>query len=75
MTGLKTGLAVSWAVVVAAELLGAQKGLGYMIEDAATFYRIAAVYVGVILIGGIGLAMTATLSWIEHRLIHWAGKA
>jgi NitT/TauT family transport system permease protein len=75
MTGLKTGLAVSWAVVVAAELLGAQKGLGYMIEDAATFYRIAAVYVGVILIGGIGLAMTAALNWIEHRLIHWAGKA
>lgn len=75
MTGLKTGLAVSWAVVVAAELLGAQKGLGYMIEDAATFYRISAVYVGVILIGGIGLAMTTTLNWIEHRLIHWAGKA
>lgn len=75
MTGLKTGLAVSWAVVVAAELLGAQKGLGYMIEDAATFYRIASVYVGVILIGGIGLTMTATLNWIEHRLIHWAGKA
>lgn len=75
MTGLKTGLAVSWAVVVAAELLGAQQGLGYMIEDAATFYRIAAVYVGVILIGCIGLAMTAALNWIEHRLIHWAGKA
>lgn len=75
MTGLKTGLAVSWAVVVAAELLGAQKGLGYMIEDAATFYRIAAVYVGVILIGGIGLAMTAAVNWVEHRLIHWAGKA
>jgi NitT/TauT family transport system permease protein len=74
MTGLKTGLAVSWAVVVAAELLGAQKGLGYMIEDAATFYKIAAVYVGVILIGGIGLAMTAALNWVEHRLIHWAGK-
>lgn len=74
MTGLKTGLAVSWAVVVAAELLGAQKGLGYMIEDAATFYRISAVYVGVILIGGIGLAMTTALNWIEQRLIHWAGK-
>ncbi len=74
MTGLKTGLAVSWAVVVAAELLGAQKGLGYMIEDAATFYRISAVYVGVILIGGIGLSMTAFLNWVEQRVIHWAGK-
>jgi len=75
MTGLKTGLAVSWAVVVAAELIAAQKGLGYMIEDAATFYRINDVYVGVILIGVIGLFMGASLEAIERRVMHWAGKS
>ena len=73
-TGLKTGLAVSWAVVVAAELLGAQSGLGYMIEDAATFYRIKAVYVGLILIGMIGLLMTIAINAIERRIVHWVGK-
>lgn len=75
MTGLKTGLAVSWAVVVAAELIAAQRGLGYMIEDAATFYRIKDVYVGVILIGAIGLLMSASLDFIERRAVHWAGKS
>ncbi|MGH7662325.1 MAG: ABC transporter permease, partial [Vulcanimicrobiaceae bacterium] len=75
MTGLKTGLAVSWAVVVAAELIAAQRGLGYMIEDAATFYRIKDVYVGVILIGVIGLLMNATLEAIERRALHWSGKS
>jgi ABC-type nitrate/sulfonate/bicarbonate transport system permease component len=75
MTGLRTGLAVSWAVVVAAELIAAQKGLGYMIEDAATFYRITDVYVGVILIGVIGLFMNSSLEAIERRALHWAGKA
>jgi ABC-type nitrate/sulfonate/bicarbonate transport system permease component len=75
MTGLKTGLAVSWAVVVAAELIAAQRGLGYMIEDAATFYRIKDVYVGVILIGVIGLAMNASLEAIERRALHWSGKS
>ncbi len=75
MTGLKTGLAVSWAVVVAAELIAAQKGLGYMIEDAATFYRIKDVYVGVILIGVIGLFMGMSLEAIERRAMHWAGKS
>ena len=75
MTGLKTGLAVSWAVVVAAELIAAQSGLGYMIEDAATFYRIKDVYVGVILIGAIGLLMSASLELIERRALHWAGKS
>lgn len=75
MTGLKTGLAVSWAVVVAAELIAAQKGLGYMIQDAATFYRIKDVYVGVILIGVIGLFMSASLEAVERRVMHWAGKS
>lgn len=75
MTGLKTGLAVSWAVVVAAELIAAQKGLGYMIEDAATFYRIKDVYVGVILIGVIGLLMNASLEAFERRALHWSGKS
>ena len=75
MTGLKTGLAVSWAVVVAAELIAAQKGLGYMIEDAATFYRIKDVYVGVILIGVIGLLMNTALEAVERRALHWSGKS
>ena len=74
-TGLKTGLAVSWAVVVAAELIAAQRGLGYMIEDAATFYHIQDVYVGVILIGLIGMSMSAALDMLEARLVHWAGKS
>jgi NitT/TauT family transport system permease protein len=74
-TGLKTGLAVSWAVVVAAELLGAQRGLGFMIEDAATFYRIKVVYIGLILIGLIGISMTAAINLLEKRIVHWVGKS
>jgi NitT/TauT family transport system permease protein len=74
-TGLKTGLAVSWAVVVAAELLGAQRGLGFMIEDAATFYRINVVYVGLVLIGIFGLLMVTSINWLERRYIHWTGKS
>lgn len=74
LTGLKTGLAVAWTVVVAAELIAAQQGLGYMIMDAATFFRIPDVYIGVLLIGIIGLVLTGILEFIEARLLHWAGK-
>ena len=73
-TGLKTGLAVSWAVVVAAELIAAQQGLGYMIMDAATFFRIPDVWIGVLLIGLIGLALATILDVVERRVVHWAGK-
>jgi NitT/TauT family transport system permease protein len=37
MVGIKTTVALSWAVVVAAELIAAQQGLGHLIMDAATF--------------------------------------
>lgn len=74
MTGLKAGLAVSWAIVVAAELMAAQEGLGYMIMDAATFFRMPVVYVGIILIGLIGLILENIISIIEKKSCHWSGK-
>jgi NitT/TauT family transport system permease protein len=71
--GLRIGLALSWAVVVAAELVAAQQGLGYMIMDASTFFRIEVVYVGVILIGLVGLTLESMLLWAERKIIHWSG--
>lgn len=73
-TGLKVALALSWAVVVAAELVGAQMGLGFMISDAAQLFRISVVYIGIILIGIIGLLMNITLNSIENRIVHWRGR-
>jgi NitT/TauT family transport system permease protein len=73
-TGLKVALALSWAVVVAAELVGAQTGLGYMISDAALLFRIPVVFIGIALIGLIGLLMNITLNWIEAKIVHWKGR-
>lgn len=74
MNAVKVGAAISWAVVVAAEMVGAQRGLGYMILDAATFFRIADVYVGVVLIGIIGFGLEQIVMATERRWVHWAGK-
>jgi NitT/TauT family transport system permease protein len=73
-TGLKVALALSWAVVVAAELVGAQTGLGFMISDAALLFRIPVVFIGVALIGVIGLLMNLTLNFIEAKVVHWRGR-
>lgn len=73
-TGLKVALALSWAVVVAAELVGAQSGLGFMISDAALLFRIPEVFIGIALIGVIGLAMNLTLNQVEARVVHWKGR-
>jgi NitT/TauT family transport system permease protein len=74
MTGIKTATAVSWALVVASELIAAQAGLGYMIMDAATFYRIPDVYIAIAIIGIIGLVLETLESYAETRVLHWRGR-
>jgi ABC-type nitrate/sulfonate/bicarbonate transport system permease component len=73
-TGLKVAMALSWAVVVAAELVGAQKGLGYMISDAALLFQIDIVFVGIIMIGLIGLVLNGGVALAEKKIVHWAGR-
>lgn len=73
-TGLKVAMALSWAVVVAAELVGAQAGLGFMISDAAQLFRIPVVFIGIALIGAIGLFLNLVLAVSEDRLVHWKGR-
>ena len=73
-TGLKVALALSWAVVVAAELVGAQSGLGFMISDAALLFRISVVFIGVALIGIIGMLMNLALNFVEAKIVHWKGR-
>lgn len=73
-TGIKTSTAVSWAIVVAAELIAAQEGLGFIIMDAGTFFRIADVFLGIVIVGAIGLFLETLISGIERRALHWQAK-
>lgn len=73
-TGLKVAMALSWAVVVAAELVGAQKGLGFMISNAAQLFQIPVVFIGIALIGLIGLALNVMLGLAETYVVHWKGR-
>ena len=74
ITALRIGVAMSWALVVAAELIGAQRGLGFMIMDASVFFRLEDVYIGIIFIGLIGLTLNGILTLVEQRLCHWRGR-
>ncbi len=74
MTGIKTATAISWAIVVAAELIAAQAGLGFMVMDATTFFRVPNVYIGIIIIGLIGVTLEIITFSLDRRLLHWTGK-
>ena len=64
-TGLRTALGGSWMALVAAEMLAASKGLGFMIQQARYISRPDLVIVGMLMIGVVGLALDAILQKIE----------
>ncbi|HET7350314.1 MAG TPA: ABC transporter permease [Marmoricola sp.] len=73
-TALRVALGVSWATVVAAELVAAQRGLGAAIQEAGTFYNIDEMYVGIALIGLSALVMDLGLKLVQTWLTRWQEK-
>ena len=71
MTGLRLGLGMAWVCVVAAELIAAEKGVGYMIMDARQLSQSDVVILGMIAIGLIGKVMDSILRVLEKCLITW----
>ena len=65
---------LGWSTLVAAELLAATSGLGYMIQMGRTMIRPDIIIVGMLTIGLTGAAMSAALNSIERRLAPWRVK-
>ncbi|WP_415099820.1 ABC transporter permease subunit [Micropruina sp.] len=55
MVGVRIGLGSSWATVVAAELIAAQSGLGFRMQQAQLYYDLPTIFVSLIAIGVLGL--------------------
>lgn len=67
--GMRVALASSWGCLVAAEMLAASSGLGYMINMGRNFGRADVVVLGMIIIGLIGYTFTAIFSLIEKKVV------
>lgn len=71
LTGLRIGLSVGWMSLVAAELVAARAGLGYMIQNARYSMVTERVILGMVVIGILGLLMDRGMRFIERRLTPW----
>jgi NitT/TauT family transport system permease protein len=71
LVGMRIGLGASWSTLVAAELIAAQQGLGFRIQNAETYYDLPTIFVGIIAIGLIGMLMDALLLLAQRRLTNW----
>lgn len=68
-SGIRVALNNSWSTLVAAEMLAASAGLGYMIQLGRTIARPDIVIVGMAVIGGLGALLSLLLSKIEMKLL------
>lgn len=70
IAGIRSGIGFGWRALIAAEIVGATSGLGYMIYGAANFHRSDVIIVGSLLIGLIGVAMDRwILAPLERRTV------
>lgn len=69
--GIRVALGNSWSTLVAAEMLAASAGLGYMIQVGRTVARPDIVICGMVVIGAIGAILSAILSRCEKYFLRW----
>lgn len=72
ITGLRIGLAVGWGALVAAELLAARSGLGFVIESSRFAFDTPRMMTGMLAIGAIGFAMDALMRAVQNRITRYA---
>jgi len=72
VTGIRIGLGVGWMALVAAELVGANSGLGFLINDARTVLRTDYIIVGMATIGLVGLMIDQIIRELVRRLLPWS---
>jgi ABC-type nitrate/sulfonate/bicarbonate transport system permease component len=71
LTGLRTGLARSWMLLVLTEQLAAEQGIGQLMEFGRQMFRMDHVLLCIVLTAAIGYALDRLLQAIEHGLLKW----
>lgn len=70
-TGLRQGLSLAWMCLVAAELIAATQGLGYLLTDGREVSRPDIVIAAIILLALLGKLSDTLLKALEQRALHW----
>lgn len=75
LTGIRIGLGVGWSTLVAAELIAATSGLGFMVQSAAQFLVTDVVILAILLIAMIAFALEMGLRALQRKLVPWHGQS
>jgi taurine transport system permease protein len=72
-TGGRIALAAAFSTVVAAELMAATDGLGWMVFSASRFLRNDVIIIGIALLGILGMALNRFVLLVDSHVVHWRG--
>ena len=71
LTGIRVGIGVAFIVVIVAEMIAVNSGLGYRILEAREYFWSDKVIAGMISIGLCGLGIDLGMSRLNSRLLRW----
>jgi NitT/TauT family transport system permease protein/taurine transport system permease protein len=72
MTGIRVGFGVGWMALVAAELVGAPSGLGFLINDARSLLRTDVIILGMLVIGLAGFGIDLLIRRLSKAMLPWS---
>lgn len=75
ITAMRIGIGFGWTTLVAAEMVAATSGLGYMVLTASKFLQTATVIMGIVVIAAIAYAFDHVMRFVERRVVPWKGRA
>ncbi|AUQ59597.1 ABC transporter permease protein [Phaeobacter inhibens] len=73
LSGLRISLAIAIILLVAAEMLGAEHGIGAYILEAGSLYDLERLFAGVAILSILGVLVSSLIGLIERRLLRWRG--
>lgn len=74
LTAMRIGIGFGWTTLVAAEMVAATEGLGYMVLSASQFLQTSTVIMGIVVIAAIAYAFDLLMRWIERKAVPWKGR-
>ena len=75
LTGLRLGVALAFFVIVISEFIGAEQGLGYLINDGRNFFLVPQMLGAAVVLGLLGYAGNGLVRLLERRLTRWQHPA
>jgi taurine transport system permease protein len=74
-TGMRVSIAFTYTTLVAAEMVAATSGVGWMVLDASKFLQSDVIFMGNILMGLTGIALDRAIRVVERQVVPWKGRA